>query len=64
VRVNVIIIDGDMEKPTISDKCRNYKLGTNRKTEMTMNDTTPNLTICTISLKAEVLLELKLTGPK
>jgi hypothetical protein len=45
VRVNLIIIDGNMEKPTIRDKCRNYKLGTDRKTEMTMNDTTPILTI-------------------
>jgi len=42
--VNVIIIDGDMIKPTIRDKHRNYKPGTNRKTEMMTNDTTPNLT--------------------
>jgi len=46
VRVNVIIIDGDMKNPTICDKCRNYKQNTNRKIEMT-NDTTPNLTIIT-----------------
>jgi hypothetical protein len=40
----LIIIDGKMEKPTICNKRRNYQLGMNRKTEMMMNDTTPNLT--------------------